>query len=63
LHAGFGGLADRACLAILLDILSNTQPPIMALNIVCGFLQTKMSQHLVCLGYHDLCKSSLVRYD
>jgi hypothetical protein len=63
LSAGLRRLADGARLAVLLDILPDAWPPIVALDVVHGFLQAKVPQHLMCLGYYNLCQSSLFLYD
>ena len=63
LGAGLYYLTNGACLAVLLDILSDMWPPIVAPHIVCCFLQPKMPQHFMCLGYYDFSDLSFVMDD
>jgi hypothetical protein len=42
-------LTNRAHFAILLDVLSDARPPVMAPYVICCFLQAKMPKHFMCL--------------
>jgi len=63
LGAGLRHLTNRACLAVLLDVLSDAWPPVVTLHIVRCLLQPIMPQHFVCLGYHDFSDLSFVMDD
>ena len=60
LGAGLHHLTNRAHLAVLLDVLSDAWPPIVAPHIVRCFLWPKMPQHFVCLGYYHFSDLSFV---
>jgi hypothetical protein len=63
LSAGLRSLTDRARLAVLLDILANAGPPIVAAYVVCRFLRPKVPQHFVCLGDDYFRQSTLAQND
>src|SRR5260221_3096024 len=56
-------LTDRARLAVLLDVLANAGPPIMAADVVRRFLRSKVSQHFMCFGYDYFSQSTLTLND
>jgi len=56
-------LAHWARLAVVLDILTNSWPPVVAPNVFCSLLWAKMSQHFVCLQDNDLSQSSFILDD
>jgi len=56
-------LAHWACLAVVLDVLTDSWPPVVAPNVFRGLLWAKMSQHFVRLQDNDLSQSSFILDD
>jgi hypothetical protein len=63
LSAGLCHLADWTRLAVLLNVLPNAGPPVVAADIVHGFLWSKVSKYLVHLSDDHFSKLSFVQDD